>query len=402
MELKQISCDESASYESLIAENRDENETKIDNTSESHLLSIPLHILEMVMEHFRDVEFMNFRATCKHCYLAAPLRRPQMSSPWLLVLRKNHDIISLIDPMCGDEYVVKTPRELLHSQCSIICSRYGWLLMLNNRGHIHELVFCNPFTGKIRKLPSAKPCSFGSLCFSAPPTSPDCIVVGFTTHGPYHVYIHFMSREPPSWRRYRWDDYGNDPHSDLFPTFSGRSIYALCNNGRVDAFSFSDRGKGDYSLKVVKVEAPTRPRANFYLSKCDQHLLLVIVGEYGGESVEVFKLNDSTKEWEKINDLGKHMIYISETSCICLDAKSPQMGNKIYFPRYHKNDTKAKSPQTGNNIYFPRLLDNSNTKIVFYSLETRRYHTFDDKNIQESCADLLGMSQPCNPHTWIE
>ncbi|KAI3802937.1 hypothetical protein L1987_31084 [Smallanthus sonchifolius] len=60
-----------------------------------------------------------------------------------------------------------------------------------------------------------------------------------------------------------------------------------------------------------------------------------------------FKLNDSTRKWEKLDGLGKHMIYISDISCVCLEAKSPQMGNKIYFPRFLKNE-----------------------KIVFYSLET--------------------------------
>ncbi|KAI3683817.1 hypothetical protein L1987_84332 [Smallanthus sonchifolius] len=78
------------------------------------------------------------------------------------------------------------------------------------------------------------------------------------------------------------------------------------------------------------------------------HLLLVIVGEFG-EPVEVFKLNDST-EWEKTESLGRHVIYIGDKTCLCIEAKTPVMANKIYFPRVHSE----------------------NRKIVFYSLETRR------------------------------
>ncbi|GJS13208.1 PAZ domain-containing protein [Tanacetum coccineum] len=41
--------------------------------NESRLLNMPLHILEMIMERSSSVEYLNFRATCKLCRLAAPL-----------------------------------------------------------------------------------------------------------------------------------------------------------------------------------------------------------------------------------------------------------------------------------------------------------------------------------------
>ncbi|MFS7891123.1 hypothetical protein Hanom_Chr00s000231g01629971 [Helianthus anomalus] len=60
--------------------------------------------------------------------------------------------------------------------------------------------------------------------------------------------------------------------------------------------------------------------------KCDQQL----VSEFG-ESVEVFKLNGST-EWEKIESLGRHVIYIGGKACLCIEAKTTVTANKIYFP----------------------------------------------------------------------
>ena len=112
---------------------------------------------------------------------------------------------------------------------------------------------------------------------------------------------------------------------------------------------------------------------------CDQDLLLVIVGKFG-ERVEVFKLDDSKQEWVKVNGLGKHMIYVCGITCLCVEAKSKEMENKIYFPRLHsKNNT-----------------------IVFYSLETCSYQTSKGDNIQEPLRDFIGTTYHLSPHLWIE
>ncbi|KAF5823378.1 hypothetical protein HanRHA438_Chr01g0038641 [Helianthus annuus] len=367
---------------------------KVDNTNldgttgESHLLNIPIHILEMIMELCIGIEYMRFRATCKHCCLAAPpiqwnsittikrLQKYSLDSPWLMVLDNDQGIITYIDPICGERYFIKTPQEL-KGDYQIYCSKYGWLLMFKIQDGSH-LAFFNPLTSKILKLPEVP--SLDSYCFSAPPTSGDCMVVGFTLFG--HVLIHFVSRES-IWHLISLNLVGDDPYSFQFPTFNGRDVYTLCNNNK-GLNVFRDMAEVDFSWEVVVDEAPSsrcRSLTQYFLSSCHQHLLLVILGKFG-ESVEVFKLKESTEEWEQTNSLGKHMIYISDASCICLDAKLQEMENKIYFPR---------------------LLDNEDTQIVFYSLETCRYHTFNDKNILESFgADFLGTKHHCHPHTWIE
>ncbi|XP_076926129.1 F-box/kelch-repeat protein At1g57790-like [Bidens hawaiensis] len=363
--------------------------TDFDNTrSKSQLLNIPIHILEMIMELCIGIEYMMFRATCKRCYLAAPLiqwsskttlKRLQMYSlvsPWLMVFDNYRGVITFIDPVCGDVYFMKTPQELKDNY-QIYCSRYGWLLIYKIEDGT-QLAFFNPFTSNIRKLPEIP--YLESFCFSAPPTSPDCMVVGFTTHGPWHVFIHFVSHDS-TWRRFLLNFGDDDPYSYHFPTFYGQDVYALCNYKGVHVFR--DMSEVGRSLELVIDEAPRsrcRSPTQYFLSVCDQHLLLVIVGKFG-ESVEVSKLK-STQEWEKLDGLGKHMIYISNTSCICLEAKTPEMENKIFFPR---------------------LLHDEDTNIVFYSHETCRYHTFDDKNIVENFSvDLFRTKHLGYPHTWIE
>ncbi|VFQ72917.1 unnamed protein product [Cuscuta campestris] len=336
-----------------------------EENTEPRLLNIPFDVLKLIMDFCVGVEYLNFRATCKQCQLAAPMIRwskgtalgrlhtYSLVSPWLMVLDNELGIISFIDPVFGDKYFIKTPQKLI-GELKIYCSMYGWLLM---RKHEGPLTFFNPFTSDTHELPFVP--YLDSYCFSAPPTSPDCMIVGFTTFSEWNVYIHFVGQEP-FWHRFHLR--GDHPHSFHFATHYGRNLYALYNN---EGLGFIDIDSQDYTWQEGPRSSCISAKQNF-LVKCDQKLLLVIICEFG-ECVEVFSLNDST-EWEKTTSLGRHMIYISGQTCLCSEAKMPEMANKIYFP----------------------LLHSENRKIVFYSLETRRYHTFSGQNVEESFGDFMG------------
>ncbi|GJT38899.1 hypothetical protein Tco_0938764 [Tanacetum coccineum] len=358
-----------------------EDDDKFDSTLiESHLFNIPFHMFEKIMEYSVGVEYMKFRATCKSCHLASPpiqwsnktlLRRLQthsLLSPLLMVLDIQHGTITFTDPVFGDKYYIRIPKELIgYSQ--IYCSKYGWLLMHKD---FESMVFFNPFTSDIIKLP---PQVLLSCCFSAAPTSPGCMVIGCTPRGQCH--IHFVGQE--IWRSLGIA-IGVDRYSFLFPTLHDQDLYALCDKGGLDVYR--KHGEVDYSWEHGIAKPPTSScgsSTQYLLAKCDKHLLLVMMGKFG-ESVEVLNFNGSGREWEKIDCLGKHSIYICDAACVCVEAKTPQMENNIYFARLH--------------------LDNG--KIVFYSLETCRYHTSNDQNIEESLGDLFRPAQHWDPHSWIE
>ncbi|PWA77277.1 hypothetical protein CTI12_AA225440 [Artemisia annua] len=324
--------------------------------NESHLLNIPYDLLELITEHCVGVEYMNFRATCKRCHLAAPLikwgnkrsiKRLQtysVVSPWLMVVDKKRDTITFMDP-------IMTCRAVLY----------------------------NPFTNDLRKLPAESRDRFESLSFSAPPTSANCIVIGFKfkTGEHWHAHIHFVNREPV-WHTL---NLGPDPHTICSSIFDGRDLYALGKEGEL--IVFNNLGQPDHLWKLVEAEAPKSSSSSTqkYLTKCDQQLLLVSVGvgEYG-EHVEVFKHNASKQEWEKVDGVGKHMIYICNATCLCIEAKMPQMENKIFFPQLHAE----------------------NRKIVFYSLDTCMYHTFDGEDIQERVSGFFGNTFHFSSHAWLE
>ena len=84
--------------------------------------------------------------------------------------------------------------------------------------------------------------------------------------------------------------------------------------------------------------------------------------------------------WAKMDGLGRHMNFLSDEACICMDAKTPVMENKIFFPRLHCE----------------------NGKIVFYSMETCRYHTFDGGNVDESFIDFFQTIEHIDTHAWIK
>ncbi|GJU68980.1 hypothetical protein Tco_1255239 [Tanacetum coccineum] len=304
-----------------------ENEVEF---NECHLLNLPLHILETIMEH-------------------------------------------CVDPMLGESYIMKNLHVRLDYE-GICCSRFGWLLFLSTE--FDCLVFFNPFISDLRKLPPTPSYRhLMSVCFSAPPTSPECMVVGFSTSVESPVYIHYVAREP-SWRIL---GVGFDANIIHFSTFFGPDLYALRSEGEL--ISIKDLVEED-SATFVEFKAPLsscRSPSHYYLMRCDQDLLKVIVGEFG-VPIEVFKWNDSKHEWEKIHSLGKYMIYICDTTCLCIQAKTTLMENKIYFPLRHSK----------------------NRKIVFYSLETHTYGTFIGENVNQQFEDFIGTTYNLFSHAWIE
>nr|XP_043639590.1 uncharacterized protein LOC122610687 [Erigeron canadensis] len=258
--------------------------------NESHLLNFSIHFLEMIMENCAGVEYLKLRATCKRCHLAAPLMIME-GQIWIKEI--------------AESFISFTMANVLYENYTGI---HLWKEGILFKVWLVVAVSYQVYTG-VRKLPCIEYSIADSFSFSTPPTSPDCMVVGFSGYVDWEVHIHFVGG------------------------------------------------------------------AKHYLTKQDdQHLLLVNVS---GESVEVFKLNDSTKTWEKVDDLGRHMIYISEETCLCVEAKTPEMGNKIYFPDE---------------------LHNRNGRIVFYTLETCTLGTFNNKTIQVSHTVRRQLHHPC---TWI-
>nr|GEZ78935.1 hypothetical protein [Tanacetum cinerariifolium] len=182
--------------------------------------------------------------------------------------------MTLTDPMFGDKYFIKTPQELI-CNFQIKCSRFGWLLISKPGG---SLVFFNPFTNDILALPELPDEHKHTVCFSAPPTSPDCMVVVMTL-GPWQACIHIVGGEP-SWRRMVLNIQGYEYYNSI--TFYGRDLYALRGDEGFDVFKEIGRGNQKWWREVAKAPASCcKSFTQCFHLRCDKHNLRVIVGKLG-------------------------------------------------------------------------------------------------------------------------
>nr|GEY80553.1 hypothetical protein [Tanacetum cinerariifolium] len=424
---------------------------------ESRLLNLPLGVLEMIMEFCIGLEYLNFRATCKLCHLAAPvvqwggevaLKRLQnysLLSPWLMMAdekrgivtfedplyevfyRLSHHekrgIVTFEDPLYDYKYFMKKLRAPI-ADGEVCYSGYGWLLYYSE---CELLEFCNPFTDEVHDLPKTEN-YFYSLFFSAPPTSPDCMVVGFERVG---IFIHFVHGEQ-TWRLVsHWvdnddeddgdadadaddDDDDDDGLAFYCATFYGRDLYALCVNGKLHVFK--NLGQEDYSWKQDVVEAPRirgRSYPNYsllspWLMMADEKRGIVTFEDpLYGYKYFMKKLRAPIADGEVCYSGYGGCITVSVNYWSFVTPSQMRVGIFIHFvhgeqtwrlvSHWVDNDDEddahasALKPKRRKwkTIFFARFY-NKNGKVVFYSLETRMYHTFNAKNIEEHFGDFVG------------
>ncbi|XP_057956343.1 uncharacterized protein LOC131149686 [Malania oleifera] len=311
-------------------------------------------IFSVVAKHLNLFDYMNFRAACRDFRLAAPptnwktaspMLKNHILSPWFMYLKKDDGVCYLGDPAHGNTFKRKNVPEKL-SGAEINCSWDGRLLMSKD---MESIFFFNPFTGEQGEYPRHEMFSVLGIGFSTSPTSSDCTtLVICSAHG--DTGFSFIHSREMTWR-YVYQINFLDFTAISNPVFLDTAFYVLGSNGNLGVIKLN-MGEGHCDV-LAKPERPCNSFYDGYLAECDGELLSVFVGHLG-KWVEVFRLNRTAMVWVKIESLGNHMLFVSDSSSISAVAKIPEMENKIYFPRFYG--------ETQN--------------IIFYSLETQRYHSF--------------------------
>ncbi|CAN0890737.1 hypothetical protein LINGRAHAP2_LOCUS16601, partial [Linum grandiflorum] len=244
------------------------------------------------------------------------------------------------------------------------------------------------------------------MSFSAPPTSPNCVVVGLVDLKMDYtaVYICFIRRGDSAWRDYSYsfnyagypnwarmqfykprllarysDDKWRSPQLNLkrclfrpspclaktrwcdylsAPVFHKGAFYCISQEGQLGVFDPWKKKKRNM-WKVIDVKCRTafytHLHSEAYLMESSKgELLSVLVGP-DGEYVQVFRYSHVLRMWQSLDSIGDQVAFLSPTSSMVLSCNELQVKgfeNTIHFSRFHGIDN------------------------VFYSLSTKQFHSF--------------------------
>ncbi|KAL5724220.1 hypothetical protein ACHQM5_007506 [Ranunculus cassubicifolius] len=323
-------------------------EVKVDHVEEyvgHRLVDLPEEILRLIATCLLPIAYdcMRFRLVCRTFRRSAPPLRLSTQYPLLMFGNRRHVRCSISDPIKNITYCFDLPKLL---GAKIRFSKDGWLLMSKDDT---SLFFFNPYTQVTVELPDliSPKIVFEVLCFSSPPTSPDCTIFGICQSTFHYVMILCLRLGEDAWTPVHAD------HDDFFypssncPVFHEGSFYCLGIKGELGVFD-----AWDLSWKVIPMPMP-RPCSSIYqiyLVEWDGELTSVFVGR-SGKYVDAYLLDRSKMKWLTLSNLKDQTLFLSPSSSISVKMISEGIRSRIYFPISYDNS------------------------LLFYSLETRKWHS---------------------------
>jgi hypothetical protein len=310
-------------------------------------------------------DYLHLRAINRHFRREAP---PLVEIEWrsrfdhlsmipLFVLSYKDNVFTFVHPKQGlkCKYTISfPPQPQVNTDDEIIChSKDGWLLLAFR----HSSFFFNPFTKQVLPLAHGSNATVFTHCvgFSHPPTSSECATIecmGILS------FLTFLGGERIPFI-YEGDDFNKFPLYNRSPVFFNGSFYYLSVEGKLGVIQVRQHVGNGNGLIWKVLEEPQAPLTNYFnsfLVECDGNLLSVFEVEGQFQNwVHVYKLEEPTMTWIKVESLENHMLFVSSNASFSTVATIPRMENKIYFPRLYGQS------------------------IVFYSLETNNYHTFENE-----------------------
>ncbi|CAN0927095.1 F-box/kelch-repeat protein At3g18720 [Linum grandiflorum] len=396
---------------------------------------LPRDILTLIKGRLFGKDIASFRLVCTHWSLAPASQDKQISYPisemvkYPLLLRfrrrKNQldDYCEVYSPAYNKTYALEGlgSGSGWFGHARIHCCNFGWLLMSQDA----RFFFLHPISGHViyltASLETERRCSFNRMSFSAPPTSPDCLVFGLVdAMFNDRVYIGFTRRGDSSWTTHFLHEGGfcnktklkfnkkknkknicklrptpckvtglfESSNSSSAPVFHNGAFYSLGSKGRLgvfdprkkkenmwrlldtvhDAFSFigdgDDDGDDDDDDDDDSDDEKPADLCETYLMELSNSTLISVVVGSSGEDVRVVKFNDRLKKWMRVFCIGDRVIFLSRPSSIvmrCEELGVKGLENTIHFPRFHGGS---------------KLCYN-----VFYSLHSGKFHSFEGRRV---------------------
>ncbi|KAK9689178.1 hypothetical protein RND81_09G041200 [Saponaria officinalis] len=314
---------------------------------------------------------MNLGATCKTLYGANLIAewRANCSYPLFMVRKDSNGTYELLDPFENISHPISAFDDSPTYLSTFECCQDGWLVLRSNKDYLR---FLNPFTRK--KIDDCPPCliPFAGCGISGCPTS-DFEIVGI--FGYKEVYIAHFEASESEWT---WDEMEFNSDTDIpfypnhrsSPRYHKNAFYFIGMHGCLGVYKFN---QGKLTWHVYESPLSDDDAScidSCYLVELDGELASVFIGDMGGW-VRVFKFDTLDKCWLELDTLGDYVIFVSRASCFSVKSKKSEIKNRIYLPRRMDNE------------------------IVFYSLDTRMYHTASNTKSMYNFYGMKAQSSCC-------
>ncbi|XP_021755453.1 F-box protein At4g00893-like [Chenopodium quinoa] len=285
--------------------------------------------------------------------------------PLFVALKNDGRSCEIIDPSLN--YSCSSIFQLSSDPISIDFFKDGWLLI--SVGSKRMLKYFNPFSRVSWDFPTVGISNFSCIGFSTYPTSTDCVTVAIAY---YHnaIVIYHIKYGDELWDSFEFPINDNDDGLRFFfgtnsPIYLAGTFYVLDKIGNLGAFTLVD-GKGSWRVyKRPYIWHSDYSRA--YLVKSDGELYFVFIHGFVGDRIEVFKFNLLEENCSEVKSLGNHSFFLSYASSFSVEITEAGMQNRIYLSRLKGNS------------------------ILFYSLETGKYHVLGS---EETMEDIFGTQEP--------
>ncbi|XP_074310714.1 uncharacterized protein LOC141646707 [Silene latifolia] len=338
----------------------------------SLLLELPSGVMASIADRLHWFDSMNLRATCKKMRndIPKPRFKANSSYPLFMFLKNTEGKCELWDPCYENSGSITKKLPFSPSIVSTIEFCKGeWLLLRSHEGSY--LQYINLFTGESGEYPteSLAP-GLSNFVFSTSPISPDCLTVGVS--GMAYVDISLLRAGNVEWQTYQLDMQGGIDFQSNYnssPKYHDGAFYFLDENGKLAVLKMLDNG---FSWQVYKgpLEEDSKGLCECYIAELGGQLIYVYIQDLGSK-VELYTFDVSEELWIELKSLGDYTLFVSSASSFSVPANDMSMKNRIYLPKRIGNE------------------------MVFYSLDTGKYHTSNSKESYENFHGMISQSFSC-------
>ncbi|XP_074310814.1 uncharacterized protein LOC141646771 [Silene latifolia] len=354
----------------------EELETMNREIPKSLLLQLPLDVITLIADRLHWFDCMNLRATCKKFLskIPKPKWKANSSLPLFMFLKSSDGICELWDPCYQNNgSVIKKLPYSTSVVSTIEFSKDGWLMLRSHEGCY--LQYMNLFTGESGEYPteSLAP-GHSSFVFSSSPTSPDCLTIGISGIGHHaHVTISLLRAKEDQWFTVGFEIEGSvdfQSHYNSSPKYFDGSFHFLDENGNLGILKMENDGCSWEVYKGPPQEDEDTNRSECYVADLNGQPIYVFIEDVGCK-IELYTFDKNEEVWVEVKSLGDFMLFVSSASSFSVAAKDSSMRNRIYLPKRIGNE------------------------MVFYSLDTGKYHTPSSKESYENYHGMISQSFSC-------